>query len=146
MELGWLLTGVGLTALAFAVLVGGREERIFVAAQAASGLAEHSFVRFEHDVPRAVLVDLAVLAIVLPLALRSNKAWPLFAASLCVASLMTEAAQMLVHAAPAAYAIIQGAWDLIADMVVAFGAWSVWRAQQRQAPLAAANTKTPGPD
>lgn len=127
MSVGWLLIGVGLMTLSFAFAFGGREERFFVAVQAGSALAEHSAVRFGRNIPTAVLIDLVVLAIVLPLALRTNKAWPLFAASLCIAALMTEGAQMLVHASDTAYAIIQGTWDLLANLIVAVGAWNVWR-------------------
>jgi hypothetical protein len=141
MVLGWLLVIIGLGALGFALVAGGREERAFVAAQAASALAEHGMVRFGGDIPVAILVDLAVLAVVVPLALRSSKVWPLFAASLCVATLMTEAAQLLVHASLQAYAITQGAWDLLADVIVAIGAWNVWRAR-RQAMLAPCPART----
>lgn len=143
MNLGWLLPALGLAALAFAAAFGGREERIFVLVQAASGAAEHG-ARFEHEVAGAILVKLAVLAILLWLALRTCKAWPLVVASLCVASLMTEAAQLLVHAAPTAYAITQDGWSLLADLVVAFGAWNVWQARRSGFP-AAPGAKTPDP-
>jgi len=142
MGAGELLVVIGLAALAYALTVGGREERIFVAVQAASALGEHAAVRFGRSISSAVLIDLAVLAVVIPLALRTRKVWPLLAASLCVASLMTEGAQMLVHASDTAYAIIQGAWDLLADLVVAVGAWNVWRSRR---DLASLQTQTPGP-
>jgi hypothetical protein len=133
MNAGWLLIGVGLLTLGYAFAFGGREERLFVAVQAGSALAEHSAVRFGRDISTAVMIDLVVLAIVVPLALRTNKVWPLFAASLSVAALMTEGAQLLVQASAAAYGIIQGAWDLLANLIVAAGAWNVWRAR-REAP------------
>jgi hypothetical protein len=142
MSAGWLLVVVGLAALAFALAVGGREERLFVAVQAASALGEHAAVRFGESIAMAVMIDLGVLALVIPMALRTHKAWPLFAASLCVATLMTEGAQMLVQASDTAYAIIQGAWDLLADLVVAVGAWNVWRSRRA---FAALQTQTPGP-
>lgn len=127
MSLGWVLIVAGLALLSVALVLGGREERIFVAAQAASALAEHSLLTFGENIGGAVLIDLAVLAVVLPVALTSQKVWPLLAASLCVATLMTEAAQALVHADVEAYAIAQGLWDLLANFVVAVGAWNVWR-------------------
>jgi len=92
-----------------------------------SGLTEHFVVR-SGDIVAAVLVDLGVLAVVLPIALRTTKVWPLVAASLCVASLMSEAAQLMVHASPDAYGLMQASWDLIADLMVAGGAAAVWRA------------------
>ena len=140
MDLPWLLLAFGLAALTFAVVLGGREERVFVVVQAASGLAEHRIIHLQQELPRAILLDLLVLAILVPLALRSSRTWPLFVASLCLASLMTEAAQLLVGASFEAYAIVQGIWDLIADLVVAYGAWNGWRARDRTL-----RTKTPDP-
>lgn len=142
MSAGWLLVVIGLAALGFALVVGGREERIFVGIQAASAISEHSALRFGESILAAVLIDVVVLAVVLPLALRTKKAWPLLVASLCVASLMTEGAQMVVQASDTAYAIIQGAWDLLADLVVAVGAWNVWRSRRDFVRL---QTQTPGP-
>jgi len=140
MSAGWLLVVIGLAALAFALAVGGREERIFAAVQAASMLGAHAAVRLGESLAAAVLIDTLVLAVVIPMALRSPKAWPLVAASLCVATLMTEAAQMLVHASGTAYAITQGGWDLLASLVVLCGAWNVWRAQRNGPEM-----QTPGP-
>lgn len=141
MGLGWMLLALGFAALAFGFIFGGREERIFVLVLATSSFTERNAVHIGHDLLRAALVDLAVLAIVLPLALRTTRTWPLLVASLCVAGLMTEAAQVLVHAAPKAYAITQGGWDLLADLVVAAGAWNVQQARQPPAP----DAKTPDP-
>ena len=125
MGIGGALLFVSLALLAVAFLLGEAEERIFVGAQAASGVAEHYFVH-GGDIPLAVLVDLAVLAVVLPIALRSGKTWPLVAASLCVATLMSEAAQLLVHASAAAYGVLQGSWDLLANLLVAGSALNIW--------------------
>jgi hypothetical protein len=146
MGLGWLLLALGLAVLTFAVIFGGREERIFALAQATSGLLGHGGLPFGHAVTRAILLDLAVLAILLPLALRSSRIWPLVATSVCVASLMTVAAQLLVHAVPQAYAILHGGWDLLADLAVAFGAWNFRRANRGSKGLVAGETKTPASD
>jgi hypothetical protein len=132
MGLTGALVGVGVGALAFALLLGGREERIFGAARAASTLGG-ALIRTPSPIDAVVrdaAIDLALLAVVLPLALKSSKAWPLAAASLCLAALMTGAAQMLVHAAPEAYRIVQGGWTLLGDFVVAAGAWNAWRARR----------------
>jgi len=142
MSAGWLLVVIGLAALGFVLVVGGREERAFAVVQAASALGEHAALRFGDSIATAVLIDTAVLAVVIPMALRTHKIWPLFAASLCVATLMTEAAQMLVQATETAYAIIQGAWDLLANLVVVVGAWNVWRSRRE---FAEPQMQTPGP-
>jgi len=129
--MAWGLVGLGAAALALALLFGGREERIFAAAKAcALGGALIPTAGPTNAVLRDIVVDLALLAVILPLALRSNKAWPLAAASLCLAGLMTGAAQLLAHARPQAYAIVQGGWDLLAACVVAAGAWNVQRARR----------------
>lgn len=130
MSIGALLVVIGLIALAFAFLFGGREERIFAAAQAISAISEHSFLAFGENIIGAVIIDLAVLAVVVPLAMRSNKVWPLIGASFCVATLMTEGAQVLVRGTPEAYAIIQGSWDLLASLVVAAAAWQLRRTRR----------------
>lgn len=148
MALVWGLVGLGSAALGFAFLFGGREERIFATAQALSALGD-IFLGWNaagDNVAGEAVIDLAVLAVVVPLALRTSKVWPLIAASLCVAILMTTAAQALVHATPAAYAIAQGGWTLLADLVVAAGAWNVWRARREGAlAFAPPQTKTPDP-
>lgn len=132
MGMTWGLIALGAAALAFALRLGGREERIFAAAKAAVALA--AVLIGPLPPAQAVVRDLAIavvlLAVVLPLALRSPKVWPLAAASLGVAALMTGAAQALVHASPEAYGIVQGGWDLMADFVVAAGAWKAWRARR----------------
>ena len=137
MGIGGALLVLSLALLAAAFLAGEVEERIFVGAQAASGILEHYFVR-GGDIPTAVLVDLGALAVVLPIALRSSKTWPLVAASLCVATLMSEAAQLLVRASPAAYGLLQGSWDLLANVVVCASAVQLWmtrRAERAAIPV-----------
>jgi hypothetical protein len=42
---------------------------------------------------------------------------------------MSEAAQLMVHASPEAYSLMQASWDLIADMMVAGSAVAGWRAR-----------------
>jgi|KBSSwiStaDraftv2_1062776.scaffolds.fasta_scaffold90150_3 hypothetical protein len=129
MSIEGTLMVLGLTCLAVALVLGGVEERAFVIAQAASGIAEHYVVR-AGDVPAAVLVDLAVLAVMMPVALTTKKVWPLVVTSLCIATLMSEAAQMLVHAGPRAYGVMQSSWDLLADVMVAAGAVGVWMSRR----------------
>lgn len=132
MGMTWELIGLGATALAFALLLGGREERIFAAAKAGAVVAVALIGTRSptQTVVRDVAIALLLFAVVLPLALTSTKAWPLAAASLCLAALMTGAAQALVHASPEAYGIVQGGWQLLTDLVVAVGAWNARRARQ----------------
>jgi hypothetical protein len=142
----WGLVGLAAASLSFALLFGGREERIFAAAQALSAAA-HIFLGWNSaadNVAGETVVDLAMLAVIVPLALKTSKVWPLVAASLSVAVLMSAAAQALVQATPTAYAIAQGGWSLLADLVVGLGAWNIWRARRRgRVPSFAPQTKTP---
>lgn len=133
MSVTWVLVGLGSAALGFAFLFGGREERIYATAKATAALGElvigtHSW---SGTAARDALTELALFAVVLPLALKSTKVWPLAAASLCLATLMTAAAQMLIHASPPAYGIARGGWQLLAYLVIVVGAWSAWRARRR---------------
>lgn len=132
MWVAWGLAGVGATALAVALLLGDRDERLFGAAKAAAALGGE-FVQTimpAQTVVRDVVIDLVLLAVVLPLALRSTRAWPLAAASVCLAMLMTAGAQQLVHASPQAYGVVQGGWRLLGDFVVAAGAWNAWQGRR----------------
>ena len=129
MSIGWALLAAGLICLAFAVIAGGPEERLFAAVQAVSGLLELLFAR-TGAIDIAVLIDFAVLAVIIPIALRTQKIWPLVAAALSVAALMTEAAQHMVHASPDAYGLLQSAWDLLANIVVAIAALGLWRGRR----------------
>lgn len=125
----WVLVGVGSAALGFALLVGGSAERIYATARAAATVGD-LLIRANSStetVGLAVLIDLALLAIILPMALKLPKVWPLAAASICVATMMTDAAQLLVHASPQAYGIARGGWELLANGVVAVGAWRARR-------------------
>ena len=133
MSVTWVLVGLGSAALIFALVLGGCEERIYGAAKVIAALCNILVGTSSSTgtVARESVIDLALFAVVLPLALKSSKVWPLAAASLCIATLMTAAAQMLIHATPSAYGIAQGAWELLADLVVALGAWNAWRARRR---------------
>jgi hypothetical protein len=133
MGVTWVLVGLGSAALIFALAAGGREERLYAAAKVLAALCGHLLAaRSPADSAlRDAIIDLALLAVVLPLALKSVKVWPLAAASLCIAALMTAAAQMLIHATPSAYGIAQGGWALLGDLMVAVGAWNAWRARRR---------------
>lgn len=128
----WGLVGLGAAALGLALVLGGREERIFAGVKAVSalGAALAPLHTPTQTVVRDTWINVVLLAVVLPLAMRTLKAWPLAAASLCLAALMTAAAQMLVHAAPEAYGLLQGCWSLLAALVVALGAWNARRGRR----------------
>jgi hypothetical protein len=145
MSATWVLVGLGSAALGFTFLVGGRDERIYAAAKATAAFGDLLIGANSStaSVAREAVIDLALLAVVLPLALKSTKVWPLAAASICVATLMTAAAQMLIHATPAAYGIAQGGWDLLAYLVIVAGAWNAWRARRRGDGRAPKSTTDP---
>ena len=134
MSVTWVLVGLGCAALVLALLLGGRDERIYAAAKAITAVGDVLIGTSSSAgaVAREAGIDLALFAVVLPLALTSSKIWRLAAASLCIAALMTAAAQMLIHATPSAYGIAQGGWGLLADLVVALGAWNAWRARRSE--------------
>lgn len=145
MSVTWVLVGLGSAALGFAVLAGGREERIYATAKATAALGA-LVIRTQSatgTAARDTLIELALFAVVLLLALKSTKVWPLAAASLSLATLMTAAAQMLIHASPSAYGIARGGWELLAYLVIMAGAWNAWRARRRGDGRAPKSTTDP---
>jgi hypothetical protein len=135
MSAAWLLVTFSLATAAIVFVVGGTEERIFAGAQALSAIGDiligAGFTG--RNVGGEMVIDLALLAVILAIAVKANKVWPLFAASLCAATVMTEVAQIFAQAGPFAYSIIQAVWESLALVVVTVGAWQVWRGRRQEA-------------
>jgi hypothetical protein len=131
----WSVYVLGWGAVLLALLKGRWEERTFAAVQALLIAYDTAtgFKAFGAHLGREPLQDLANLAVALFIALRSTKAWPIAAASLALAMVMTEAAQRLVHVQVSAYSIAQGVWEVLLDLVLAAGAIATWRARRRAA-------------
>lgn len=129
----WSLYGLGWTAVGLALVVGRWEERTFAVAQAILILIDAStdYRDFGAHLGQEPAQDLANLGVSLVLALRSNKLWPLAAASLALAMVMTEAAQRVAHVQTAAYSIAQGVWEVLLDLVLLVGTLAAWRARRR---------------
>ena len=128
----WLLILVSGIALAFAVILGGLEERIVAAAQAVSVVADDlvGAAFTGKNAGAEMSIDLILLAVILPIAFRTSKIWPLVVASLCVVALETEAAQMLASVSARTYVVTQGLWEVLTCAVVSLGAWKAWRARR----------------
>lgn len=127
---------LGWGAVLLAALKGDWEERTFAALQAVFILldAVDDYRVLGAHLGQEPLQDLANLAVALVLALRSDKFWPMAAASLALAMVMTETAQHVAHVQTSAYSIAQGVWEVLLDLVLLIGAVNAWRARRaRQA-------------
>lgn len=133
----WSLYGLGWAAVVLALFKGQWEERVFAVVQAGFIAldAATEYRAFGAHLGHEPAHDLFNLALSLALALRSQKVWPLAAASISLAMVMTEAAQLLARVDTPAYAIAQGVWEVLLDAVLATGAVAAWRARQARARL-----------
>ena len=138
---------VGASVLAglwlFALLKGGQDERFaataLVANVAVSWVVEVS--RVPHLKWVCLALDAALLLVLIGLALRSAKVWPMMAASCQLVDTLTHVAVLLdPRIGGWAYwtAIIIWTWALM--ITIAVGVWNHWRAQGY---LASAGPSTP---
>ena len=126
--------GVMLAVCLYALLRGGRTERIaavaFAIAFVASGFTQ-DITRFIGPQLGVFAVDLMLLAVLLGMAVRSNRTWVLFAAGFHLLGVLAHLAIALdpsLHAA--AYAVVL---NLLAYMVFVSLAVGAWDASRRRA-------------
>jgi hypothetical protein len=131
----WSVYVLGWGAVLLALFKGEWEERTFAAGQVVLIVSDAvaDFRAFGAHLGQEPLQDLANLALALFIALRSSKRWPIAAASLALAMVMTEAAQRLIHVQVSAYSIAQGVWEVLLDLVLAAGTIAAWRARRAKA-------------
>src|SRR5690349_20426426 len=86
----WVTSGLFWPAVAFALIAGEREERLFASTSTLAALLDLAagITHYGQDIVHEVAVDLCGLAIATMLALRSDKAWPLAIASILLAAIM----------------------------------------------------------
>jgi hypothetical protein len=151
-----LASPVALTALApiavftavcaFAMWKGDEEERLTglalaFAAIAAPFLKDHSW----HGIQWGVLtVDVAFFLLILVIAFRSTKFWPLAAAGFQLLGLLTHAAIVLDSGVRAwAYVTAGVIWSYLILTALGVGTWNAWRARRQRevaaAPISAAS-------
>jgi hypothetical protein len=133
----WARAGLSCLLVAFAFLKGDWEERSFAALAVADMLARRAagVGYYGANLPYEAATDGVALVLLLLIALRSDKFWPLVAGSVALASLMTEAAQALLPTVQRAYGFAQGTWELATYVVLGVGTWRAWRARRRGAEV-----------
>ncbi|HEX2803756.1 MAG TPA: hypothetical protein VHN55_07225 [Sphingomicrobium sp.] len=119
----------------YAFLRGGREERAVALLCVIGAAATHAVIsplhdRFEEVESAVLLVDLALLAGFVAIALRSERFWPLWMAGIQLTTVMGHAMKQIESdLLPRAYAASLGFW---AYWTLAILAVAVWRTQRRR--------------
>ncbi|MFN3945312.1 MAG: hypothetical protein ACK4K7_10315 [Allosphingosinicella sp.] len=136
--------------LLFALKRGGADERIGAAVIAVGsllsvGAAAAPNGRFQAAETGILIVDLAVLAAFLALALRSERFWPLWATGFHLVAVVTHGAMMVSPGVvPRAYALAQGFWAYPMLFAIAIGT-SLLRPPPPSPPPSTRRGPTPRP-
>lgn len=119
---------------AYAFLVGTNEQRVVAAACVLASIAsifvDSIDARFEDVEVGVFMVDVSLLILLIAVALRSNRFWPLWIAGLHLTGVFAHFAKLLrFDLMPAAYAIATQFWSYPIMLILMV---AVWRAQQRR--------------
>jgi hypothetical protein len=126
----WAATLVVVVALAF--IRGGRSERWAASALAAGWLTTLVVYRYRIGGTEwgVLAVDIALLAALLWIALRSPRYWPLFAAGFHLLAVVTHLARTVdIHVNHWAYITAEIIWGYLLAFAIGYGAWTYPRAQ-----------------
>ncbi|SDC45784.1 hypothetical protein SAMN05444678_103104 [Sphingomonas sp. YR710] len=114
-----------LSSCAYAIRFGGQSELIgagiMIAGSFLTPVVGFAFSKLHAHLVGAMLIDLAVLAAFLTLALRSDKFWPLWTTAFQIIGVATHLAKFVDPAiVPRAYSIAQGFWayPMLAALVI----------------------------
>ncbi|WP_182466785.1 hypothetical protein [Sphingomonas gilva] len=129
----YIFLGLQLAVSAYALVRGGAPERIvavlMLVAYAVSMLVQSQFpVRF-HGVELGIfMVDCAMLAALLAVALRAERFWPLWMTGLQAVAVAAHLAKMASpEVIPWAYAAMLAFWSYPMMALLAIGTWRHWR-------------------
>lgn len=87
-------------------------------------------------------VDGALLALLIWIALRSDRHWPLFAAAFHLLAIATHVARMVDHSVGGwAYITAEIFWGYLLAIAIGYGAWTAPRRSQANAPADAGATR-----
>lgn len=125
---------------------GGRPERLVAVALFAAWLASLAVFMSPWLPPHVGvwLVDLLLLAVLVAVALRTDRYWPIFVAGFHLLTVLTHAARAIDPKAGAwAYATASVIFSYLMLYALAFGTWGAWR-EQRQLARAGVLAAAPG--
>jgi hypothetical protein len=127
---------------AAALLKGGREERIAAGAFVLGTLATPFIKDYSWGTQWAIFgVDVVYLALLLVIALRSPRYWPLCAAGFQLLGVVTHAASIVDPMLPKwAYVTAGVIWTYLVLAAIAVGTWNAWRGRRQLANAAAVPT------
>lgn len=141
----WIWTAYVVGVCGFALAVGGRSEKVGAAAILGgwiASVAASSFGGWGRTIG-VEIVDVAVLAALVALALRSHRWWPIFAAGFHLLAVATHWAHQLDPTVGGwAYLTAGIIWGYMLVASLGWGAWTRWR--ERQLIESAAPTAEPG--
>lgn len=134
----WVIPQVQGLASGFAILRGGRDERLIGGGEALLLAVQVMAMRTS---VLAVRLD-AITApcefvYVLAVALRSNKAWPMAYCAVVLVSLMTVVVELFAPVDKWAYGTAGVVWNILESLVLVIGTWRGTRAAAGEALLAA---------
>lgn len=132
----WLGSAILLGVCGLAFLKGGVEERVtavtlFIATWGTILLRDRSWPQVQAT---AFALDVAVLAVLLVIALRTAKYWPLAAAGFQLLGVVTHIGKLIdPHVNQWAYITAGVIWTYLLIIALSVGAWNTWRARVRPA-------------
>jgi hypothetical protein len=127
----------------YAFLRGGREERIVAAVCVAASLASLAVFRpadvsYSDFQPRIAVIDFAVLAAFVAVALRTQRFWPLWVAGTQLTTTIGHALKLLdPHLLPVVYGAALASWSYVHLLILATGTWRAHRDVRSGQELAA---------
>ena len=124
-----IFVAILLLCCAYAIWRGGAPERMaagifLVAALLSATMASAGRDRFGHEEYGVLATDTAMLVVVLALALRSRRWWPLFLAALQLDGVLVHLMYLIApKAAPIAYLDATALWSYPMVLILAAGTW-----------------------
>lgn len=143
----WVGTTIGWTVVLAALWKGGRSERVAIAGFVFAWLATPLLRSPEIEAPpwSNLAVDTIFLAILVWLALRSRRWWPLVAAALELLSVFTHIARLIDPGVRTwAYFTADIIWTYLLLGTIAVGTLNHWRARRQLAAIGAPAIEDPG--
>jgi hypothetical protein len=114
----WILFVTGWGGPLLGLAFGRWEERTLGAACVARILISTAAGYYTLGSHRVLELDLFILSVALLVAVPSHRTWPLPYASLALLTVVTAAIQLVSPLPPWAYGVTQGAWEMLANLLL----------------------------
>jgi hypothetical protein len=127
----------------YALLKGGREERFVAAVCVAASVGTLAIFRpadvtYTDFQPRVAVIDLAVLAAFVGIALRTRRFWPLWVSGLQLTTTIGHVLKLLdPQLVPVVYGAALASWSYPILLILAVGTWRAQRVNCSQRELTA---------